>query len=157
MKNKDRIETTNVPNKLRKKIQKFVKKVDNKSCNPEQKGIYTKALELNDRNKATMQQDIFTKRPVGENLPPFVKFIHQNSDLYYKYQDLCLYYEEARNKVQLKHLRKFIDVKNPSKIEQNIGIVLTYLASFLDVNIMLYSTNTSSNPKEMRLANKSWK
>ena len=92
------------------KIQKFVKKVDN-DANTDQKVWNKETGILNDRKTTTLQPSIVIKRPVDQSLSPAVKFIHQNSDLYYKYQDLWLYYEEARNKVQFKRLKQFIDIK----------------------------------------------
>lgn len=154
--NKNKLETGNVPMKLRKKIQKFIKNIEFKenTCPlmSQRDGTNSSNIEFQNAPLSSIG-----KREAPKDQPPSVKFIHEDSDLYLKYQDLCLYYEDARRKVQLKHLKALVDIKTPNKIEHNIGIVLLYLSSFLDTTTMLYSSNPHFNPKEIKLTNKSWK
>lgn len=122
-----------VPLKLRKKIQSFINTVELTENSEERK----LANDLIEKNVVENKVDSIAKRPPPNHFPPAVRYIHQNNDLYLKYQSLCLDYEEAKSAVTLNCVRTFINIKNPSRIEHNVGISLMYLAAFLDKIIML--------------------
>ena len=147
---KDQFDSSLVPNKLRRKIKKFMKRVDSQ----DQFGG-RRASQISENNLLSQSQIMLNsipKRPPPPSLPPSVKFIHQDSDLYLKYQDLCLYYEEARKKLKLQHLKQLIDIKTPSKIEHNIGLILLFLVS----NLTNSDSKLQAEKFEARVTNKPW-
>lgn len=52
------------------------------------------------------------------------------------------------------NIKVFLNIKNPSKLEQNIGTVLVYLTAHLDNTIMLAPKKIKN--KEFLLRNKTW-
>jgi hypothetical protein len=144
-----------IPRKLRKKIKNFIKtveldeKIGNKTVNIDM------IKEQRDR-ESQIGIDTIKKRAPDENLPPTVKYIHQHPELYLKYQNLCLYYEEAKSEIGLNNIKSFLNIKNPSKLEQSIGVVLMYISAFLDTTIMLFPSKIRPWDTDFTLRTNSW-
>jgi hypothetical protein len=87
-----------VPKKLQKKIQKFIKNIES-----EKSETRTMHTEVQDKQyESSYFQDSVTKRKPRPDLSATVKYIHQDPDLYTRYQDLCLYYEETIQTINLR-------------------------------------------------------
>jgi hypothetical protein len=139
-----------VPKKLQKKIQKFIKKIE--SDKSETKTMHTEVQDK--RYESSYFQDSVTKRKPTPGLSATVKYIHQDPEIYNRYQDLCLYYEETVKTINLRWIKVFLNIKSPSKLEKNIGTVLVYLAAHLDSSIMLSPVKTKN--KVFSLRNNTW-
>jgi len=169
-----------VPKKLQKKIHNFMETVDfDKGIGKTPKNIRNKLpkessstlkttqaslsrtinadlLNLKDDSVLDQRKASASKCVPDKSLPPTIKYIYQDLDFYHDYQALCLEYEEAFAKVSLNSIKSFLSVKNPNKLEHNMGIVLVYLASFLDSAIMLGSDKDMSTETDFIMRTKSW-
>lgn len=76
--------------------------------------------------------------------------------MYAKYQDLCLYYEEARLKIGSKDIKTFLTIKNPTKLEHHIGIVMLYLVAFLDKTIRSCTNKSNQSNTDFTLHQTTW-
>lgn len=124
-----------VPQKLQNKIRNFVKKIDEGS-QFDVKTVYTDTQAYQSPFSESVK-----KRPVDQNLAPLVKFIHQDVDLYEEYQVLMIDFENNRSQINLKSIRLFLSIVNPSKLEHNIGIVLLYILAHLDNTVLVSNSN----------------
>ena len=84
--------------------------------------------------------------------------INEDPKLYEKYQLCYINYEESKREITLKTIKIFLNIKNPSKLEENIGIIMMYFIAYMDKTIHspLKTGNIQETNTNFILENKSW-